>query len=69
MADRAPRRCGLSYCTSGLPARLYPAGYLCERCCPSAVAGTPHPDETAAISRKNWAASVAAASATTQEAA
>lgn len=64
MRDSLPRRCGLSYCTSGLPARLYPAGYLCERCCPSAVAGTPHPDETAAISRANWAASVAASTTT-----
>lgn len=64
MRDVAPRRCGLKYCTSGLPGRPYPCGDRCERCSPSAVAGEVHPDQIAAISRANRAASLAASTTT-----
>ena len=69
MRERRPPRCGLEYCDSGLPGRPYPCGVRCERCSPSALAKRPHPDETAALVRANWAASIAAATTTTKEAA
>lgn len=68
MRESTASRCCLEYCTSGLPARPYPNGLLCRVHDPSALAGTPHPDQIAAKSRANWAASVAA-STTTKEAA
>jgi hypothetical protein len=49
-------------CTSGLPPRPYPAGWLCDQCCPSARAGTPHPDEILARAKAIRAAALLAGS-------
>jgi len=68
MAEKPPVRCGLEYCDSRLPGRPYPCGFRCARCSPSAQAGEVHPDEVAALSRRMWAASVAAATTTTSTA-
>ena len=64
-----PKRCALSWCGSTDEVRHFLPGLRCRAHSPASMAGEIEPAEIAAISSRNWAASLAAASTTTQEAA
>ena len=64
-----PKRCALTWCASTDGTRMFIGGLRCRTHSPAALAGDVEPSVIAAISRRNWAASLAAASTTTQEAA
>lgn len=63
-----PKRCALSWCGSTDEVRHFLPGLRCRAHSPASMAGEIEPSQIAAMSRANWAASVAA-SVTTQEAA
>lgn len=52
-----PTPCGLSWCETGLPARLYPAGRLCSAHSPAAQAGEIEPEQVARIQAEIYAES------------